>query len=117
MPVYHEAITKQAVSKSAAEVILPPRDLDTRPRRVLTFSNAGGSGKLALADAKVQHGPTASGPWIDEDLSGSGIPTLAAGSNAVYRMDRADRWVRVLAQGGAGEGQSDLTVYLDAYGA
>jgi hypothetical protein len=116
MIIYHEAVTKLAVSKSDPEVVLPPRDLDTRPRRVLSFSVAGGSGKLALANAKVQLGPTATGPWFDEDLSGTGIPTLAAGSNAVYRMDRADHWLRVLAQGATATGQTDLTVYLDAAG-
>jgi hypothetical protein len=115
MPVYHESVTKLDVSKaSGGEVVLPPRDLGTMPRRVFTFACAGGTGKLGLADAKVQLGPTADGPWLDESLTGTGIPTLGAGQAAAYRMDKADRWVRVLAQGASGEGETDLTVYLDA---
>jgi len=114
---YHESITKTAVSTSeGGEVILPPRDLGTIPRRVLTFQCAGGTGKLGLQAAKVQVGPTADGPWLDEDISGTGIPTLGAGNAAAYRMDKADRWLRVLAQGASGEGQTDLTIYLDAVG-
>jgi len=115
MPVYHESITKLAVSKAGLEVILPPRDLGTIPQRTITFECAGGTEKLALAAAKVQLGPTANGPWVDEDI-GSVIPTLAAGASAAYRMDKADRWVQVQAQGAAGTGQTDLTVYIDALG-
>jgi hypothetical protein len=116
MPVYHESITKTAVSKADLEVVLPPRDLGTIPKRTITFACAGGEGKLGLADAKVQLGPTANGPWLDEDLTGTGIPTLNAGTAAAYRMDRADRWLRILAQGASGEGETDLTIYLDAAG-
>jgi hypothetical protein len=116
MSTYHEQVTATAVSKSALEVVLNPRDLDIRPRRVLTFSAAGGSGKLGLANAAIELGPTADGPWAAETLTGLGITDLAAGASAVYRMDRADRWLRVRAQGAAGAGQTDLTVYLDALG-
>jgi len=113
--IYHETITKLAVAKPALELIAV-RDLGIMPRRALTFSVAGGSGKLALVDAKLELGPTQNGPWIAEDLSGTGIPTLAAGASAVYRMDRVDRWLRVRAQGATATGQTDLTVYLDAMG-
>jgi hypothetical protein len=113
MPIYHETITKTAVSKAALEVVLPPRDLGTLPRRALSFTNTG---VLALASAKIQVGPTATGPWFDEDLTGHALLTLGAGASCVYRMDRVDRWVQVQAQGAAGEGQSDLTIYIDALG-
>lgn len=113
MPVYHETVTKEAVSQAELEVVLPPRDLGTLPKRTLTFSCAG---DFALAEAKVQVGPTEAGPWVDEDLTGTGIPTLAPGSADACRMDKADRWVQVLAKGATGEGQTDLTIYLDAIG-
>jgi len=113
MPVYHESITKTAVSKAALEVVLPPRELSTMPRRVLSFTN---SGALALAAAKIQVGPTANGPWFDEDLTGHALLTLAAGASCVYRMDRVDRYLQVQAQGATGEGQSDLTICIDALG-
>ncbi len=111
MPVYHESVTKTAVSKAGLEVVLPPRELSMMPRRVLSITN---SGDLALADAEIQLGPTPDGPWFDEDLTGHALPTLAAGASCVYRMERVDRYLRVLAQGAAGAGQSDLTIRLDA---
>jgi hypothetical protein len=113
MPVYHESITKAAVSKAGLEVVLPPRELSTMPRRVLSFTN---SGTLPLAAAKIQLGPTPTGPWFDEDLTGNALPTLGAGASCVYRMDRVDRYLQVQAQGGTGTGQSDLTIRLDAVG-
>ena len=116
MPLHNESVTTTAVSKDALVEVLPPRDLPSMPRRVLTFSCAGGAGKLGLQAAKVQVGPTESGPWIDEDISATSIESLAAGSSDAYRMDRVDRFVRVLARGASGEGQTDLTVYLDASG-
>jgi len=118
MPIYHEAVTTLAVSTAeGGEVVLPPRDLGTLPQRTLTFACAEGEGKLGLAAAQVQIGPTADGPWLDEAI-GETIPTLAAGAAAAYRMDKADRWLRVLAQGAAaGDGeQTDLTIYVDAIG-
>ena len=113
MPVYHESITKTAVSKAGLEVVLPPRELSTMPRRVLSFTN---SGTLALASAKIQLGPTPAGPWFDEDLTGHALLSLGAGASCVYRMDRVDRYLQVQAQGAAGEGQSDLTIRVDALG-
>lgn len=114
MAKWTEVVTKTAVSKSALEVVLPPRDLGDMPRRVVTISVAGGTGKLGLTDADIQLGPTATGPWFDEDIAASGIPTLAAGASGVYRMDRGDRWLRVMGKGIDAEGQTDVTVYLDA---
>jgi hypothetical protein len=113
--IYRETVTKEAVNKPALEVIMV-RDLGIMPRRALTFSVASGSGKLGLADVAIELGPTENGPWIAEDLSGTGIPTLAAGADAAYRMDRVDRWLRVRAQGVTATGQTDVTVYLDAMG-
>jgi hypothetical protein len=117
MPKWHESLTKLAVSKEALEVVLPPRDLDEMPRRVVTVTAAAGEGKLDLADADIQLGPTDAGPWFDEDIAASGIPTLGPGDSGVYRMDRADRWLRVIAKGVDSEGQTDLTICLDAFGA
>lgn len=117
MSLYDEAITKLAVSKVALEDVLPPRDLQDTPLRTLTFACAGGAGKLAVASAKVQAAPTADGPWQDLDLGSSGLATLAAGSNCVLRYEHADRWLRVQAQGASNTGQTDLTVYINAYGA
>jgi hypothetical protein len=112
MPTYHESVTKNGVSQAALEVILPPRDLGEYPMKTVTFSNAAGG--AALADAKVEIGPTASGPWLAEDLTGTGIPTLAAGASAAYRMTKVDRWLRVQAKAAAAN--CNLTVYLDAVG-
>jgi hypothetical protein len=112
MPTYHESVTKNGVSQAALEVILPPRDLGEYPMKTVTFSNAAGG--AALADAKVEIGPTASGPWLTEDLTGTGIPTLAAGASAAYRTTKVDRWLRVQAK--AAGANCNLTVYLDAVG-
>jgi hypothetical protein len=112
MPTYHESVTKNGVSQAALEVILPPRDLGEYPMKTITLNNAAGG--AALADAKIEVGPTASGPWLAEDLTGTGIPTLAPGASAAYRMTKVDRWLRVQAKAtGAG---CNLTVYLDAVG-
>jgi len=118
MGLYRESITKEAVSAlEGGEVVLGPRDLTVMPRRTLVFACAAGEGKLGLAAAKVQVGPTVAGPWLDEDI-GATIPTLAAGAAAAYRMDKADPFVRVLATAATpGEGeQTDLTIYLEALG-
>ncbi len=112
MPVYHESVTTEGVSDSGLQVVLPPRDLGTLPKRTITLENAAGG--AALADCKIEVGPTENGPWLEEDLTGTGLPTLAAGAAGAYRMDKADRWVRVRAQA-AGAG-CDLTVYVDALG-
>jgi len=112
MPTYHESVTKNGVSQAALEVILPPRDLGEYPMKTVTLSNAAGG--AALADAKIEVGPTASGPWFAEDLTGTGIPTLAAGASAAYRMTKVDRWLRVQAK--AAGANCNLTVYLDAVG-
>jgi hypothetical protein len=111
---YHEAVTKTAVSKSALEVVLPPRDLGEYARRALTFAVADGDGKLGLADATVEVGPTATGPWLAVSLSGLGVTNLAAGATAAVRMDLVDRWLRASAKGADNTGQTDLTIYLDA---
>jgi len=113
---WHEKFVVSDLSTSLVELI-PPRDLETRPHRVITFEVAAGAQQRGLADAKVQTGPTAAGAWEDEDLSGSGIPTLAAGSHKPYRFSRYDRWVRVLAKSAEdADKRCDLTVYLDAVG-
>ena len=113
---WHEKLVVPDLSTSLAEVI-PPRDLETRPHRVITFEVASGAEQRGLADAKVQTAPTATGPWEDEDLSGSGILTLAAGGHKPYRFSRYDRWVRVLAKSAEdADKHCDLTIYLDAVG-
>jgi len=112
MPTYHEAVTKNNVSQAGLEDVLPPRDMGEYPMKTMTLSNAAGG--AALADCKIEVGPTANGPWLAEDLSGTGIPTLGAGSTAAFRMTKVDRWLRVRAQA-AGAG-CNLTVYLDAVG-
>jgi hypothetical protein len=114
MPIYHEVVDRMNVSKEELEVVLPPREFGDKPRRVLTFTNYG---DLPLADATIQVGPTPTGPWFDEDLTGNPLPTLAAEASAVYRMDKVDRYLQVQAQGGAGEeGASHLQIWIDAYG-
>jgi hypothetical protein len=80
--------------------------------KTVTFSNAAGG--AALADCKIEVGPTATGPWLAEDLTGTGLPTLAAGAAGAYRMTKADRWLRVQAK--AAGANCNLTVYLDAVG-
>ena len=112
MPTYHESVTKNGVSQAALEAILPPRDLGEYPMKTVTLSNAAGG--AALADCKIEVGPTANGPWLAEDLTGTGLPTLAAGAAGAYRMTKVDRWLRVQAKA-AGAG-CNLTVYLDAVG-
>jgi hypothetical protein len=112
MPTYHESVTKSDVSTAAPEVILPPRDLGEHPLRTVTLSNAAGG--AALADCAIELAPTANGPWLAEDLSGTGLPTLAAGAAEAYRMTKVDRWLRVRAQ--AADANCELTVYLDALG-
>ena len=109
MPAYHEVATKTDLGTELT-VIIPPRELDTRPRRVITAQVSG----RALADLKVQLGPTQDGPWFDEDLSSAGLPTLAAEHAGVYRMDKIDRFLQIQAKAAAGEEQCDLTVWLDA---
>lgn len=110
MDAWREEILKEDVSTSALEVILPPRDLGMRPARVLTVSNAAAG--AALVDAEIEVAPRDTGPWFAEDITSSGIPTLAAGASAVYRMTRYDRFVRFRAQ--AAGANCDLTVWLDA---
>ncbi|MFB3882700.1 MAG: hypothetical protein ACE149_15645 [Armatimonadota bacterium] len=113
---WHEKFEIADLSTSLVEVI-PPRDLETRPHRVITFEVADGAEQRGLADVKVQTGPTAAEPWEDEDLSATGIPTLAAGAHKPYRFSRYDRWVRVLAQSATdADKQCNLIVYLDAVG-
>ena len=112
MPTYHESVTKNGVSQAGLEVILPPRDLGEYPMKTITLSNAVGG--AALADCAIEVGPTANGPWLAEDLTGTGIPTLAAGASAAYRMTKVDRWLRVQAK--AAGANCNLTVYLDAVG-
>jgi len=111
---YREAMTTLAVSKDANVEVLGPRDLSEMPFRTITVGAGGGSGKLGLQSAKIQVAPTEAGPWMDETISGTSIESLAAGAADAYRMDKADRFVRVLARGASGEGQTDLTVYLEA---
>ena len=110
MDAWREEIVKEDVGTSELEVILPPRDLGMRPARVVSFSNEAGG--AALADAAIEVAPTDTGPWFAETLTETGIPTLAAGATAVYRMTRYDRFLRVCAQA-AGAG-CNLTVWLDA---
>lgn len=112
MPTYHESVTKTGVSQAALEVILAARDLGEYPMKTVTLSNAAAG--AALADCAIEIGPTADGPWIAEDLSGTGLPTLAAGASEAYRMTKVDRWLRVQAK--AAGADCDLTVYLDAVG-
>ena len=113
---WHEKFIVSDLSTSLAEVI-PPRDLETRPHRVITFEVAGGAEQRGLADVSIQTAPTAAGPWEDEDLSGTGIPTLAVGAHKPYRFSRYDRWVRVLAKSADdADKHCDLTIYFDAVG-
>ncbi len=112
MPTYHESVTKNSVSQAALEVILPPRDLGEYPMKTITLANAAGG--AALADCAIEIGPTANGPWFAEDLSGTGLPTLAAGAAAAHRMTKVDRWLRVQAK--AVGVNCNLTVHLDAVG-
>jgi len=112
MPTYHETVTKNGVSQAALEVVLPPRDLGEYPMKTITLSNAAGG--AALADCAIEVGPTANGPWLAEDLSATGLQTLAAGASEAYRMTKVDRWLRVQAK--AAGANCDLTVYLDAVG-
>jgi hypothetical protein len=112
MPVYHEDIDHLNVSKAELVVIVPPRDLAVTPKKTLTFLNHG---DLPLADLKIETGPQA-GVWIAKDLSGTGLPTLAAGAKGVFRLDEADRYVQVRAQGGAGTGASHIETWIDAIG-
>jgi len=118
MPVYHEQVTVEGVSTEVGgEVVLPPRDLGTMPLRTITVECAAGEDKAGLAAASIELAPTQGGPWIAEDLSQSDIPTLGAGEAASYRMNCADRWLRVLAQGAVAEEKTtDVTVYIDAVG-
>ena len=51
MPTIDVAFTKLAVSKSAKEDVMGPQDLRGFNVRTVSVSAAGGSGKLALADA------------------------------------------------------------------
>ena len=97
MPTYHENVTKTGVSQAALEVILPPRDLGEYPMKTVTLGNAAGG--AALADCAIEVGPTADGPWLAEDLSGTGLPTLAAGASEAYRTTKVDRWLRVQGRG------------------
>jgi len=114
MDAWREQVIVEDLDSEELQVILPPRDLGGRPARVITFDNAADG--AALADVVIEFGPTAEGPWIAEEFEeGSDIPTLAAGSAAVYRVTRYDRWLQVSAKAEATEGhQCDLTVYLDA---
>ena len=117
MPTIDVAFTKLAVSKSAKEDVMGPQDLRGFNVRTVSVSAAGGSGKLALVDAAIEVSPTADGPWFAIDLGSSGLATLAAGGNCVVRTtDIIDRFMRVQAKGANGSGQSDVTVYLTAFG-
>jgi hypothetical protein len=80
--------------------------------KTITLSHTAGG--AARADCAIEVGPTANGPWLAEDLSSTGLPTLAAGASEAYRMTKVDRWLRVQAKA-AGAG-CNLTVYLDAVG-
>ena len=115
MPWLEQKVIKLNLGTSMA-VVFGPQDLKDLTKRVLVVSAAGGTGKKGLADADLEFGPTDAGPWFAEDLASSGIPTLAAGANAMYRCERADRYARFSAQAAAGEDVCDLTVYFAAQG-
>ncbi len=112
MPTYHESVTKNGVSQAVLEVILPPRDLGEYPMKTITVANAVGG--AALVDCAIEVGPTANGPWLAEDLSATGLQTLAAGAAEAYHMTKTDRWLRVQAK--AADADCNLTVHLDAVG-
>jgi hypothetical protein len=108
--------TTEGVSKTGLQVVLPPRYVGPFRTARLTFQCAGGAGKLGLANCEVECAPTDEGPWLAHDLADTGIPALAAGASAVYHLNKTTPWLRVRAQGASGEGETFLTVYLDAPG-
>jgi len=115
MNAWREIVTAEAVGSDALEVVLPPRDLGGRPHRVITVDVADGESQCGLADATIETGPTAAGPWFAESLGTSGIATLGAGESGVLSMAFYGRFLRVSAQAAIeAEKHCDLTVYLDA---
>jgi hypothetical protein len=115
MPWLEQRVIKLALGTDVTQ-ILPTTDLKDLPNRVLVASCAGGTGKKGLADADLEFGPSADGPWFGEDLAASGMPTLAAGGTAVYRCTRTDRYARVTAKAATGTDVCDLTIYFAAQG-
>jgi hypothetical protein len=115
MGPWREQIAAEAVGTDALEVVIAPRDLDGRPHRVITVEVAAGEDQCGLADATVETGPTAAGPWFAESIGSSGIPTLGDGDSGVYQFTGYGRFLRVQAKAAVSEGKHcDLTVWLDA---
>ena len=113
--MWREQIEIQAVGDDALEVVIDPRDLGGMPHRVVTVLVADGEDQCGLADATVETGPAAAGPWFEETIESSGIPTLGAGESGVYQFTGYGRFLRVSAKAAEEEGKHcDLTVWLDA---
>jgi len=114
MEGFHKSYTVTDLGTDLEDVI-PPQEFENRSQFVIVASNAngGGAGK-ALADFDVDFGPTLSGPWFTEDVSGTALVTLAVGAVEVFRVQRHDRYFRLRAKSAAdGVNKCDLTVYLD----
>jgi hypothetical protein len=115
MNAWREVVTAGPIGSDALEVVLDPRDLGERPHRVVTVAVAGGASQCGLADATIETGPTAAGPWFAESLGSSGIATLGDGENGVLAFTSYSRFLRVSAKAAVeAEKHCDLTVYLDA---
>jgi len=115
MDAWREAVAAEELGTSELELIIPPRDLGMRPHRVITVAVAAGADQCGLADATLETGPTAAGPWFTENLTASGIRDLADGESGLYSFTSYGRFLRFSAKAAVeAEKHCDLTVYLDA---
>ncbi len=113
--MWREQIEAEAVGDDALQVVIGPRDLGCRPHRVVTVLVADGEDQCGLADATIETGPSATGPWFEETITSSGIESLDAGESGVYQFTGYGRFLRVSAKAATEEGKHcDLTVWLDA---
>lgn len=111
---FHETYLVENLGTTLEDVI-PAQEFESRTQFVIVASNAIGAGAgKALADFDVDFGPTAIGPWFTEDVTSTGLETLAVGASDVFRVQRHDRWFRVRAKAAAdGGNECNLTVHLD----
>lgn len=106
----------EAVGDAQLEQVMWALDLGEYPMKAVTIQNR--SNTTALAAVTIETAPAVGGPWVEEDLSESALPTLAAGAAATYDATHARRWLRVWAKAATlGEGETcPVTVYVNAVG-
>ena len=95
------------VTSSSSALVIGPLNLSLYPKRTVYISNEG---EDALRNLQIQLGPTSEGPWFDEDISATSplLTTLGAGIDGFYRLDKADPYLRVLAQASTSTGTTLL---------